>query len=398
MRTEIFRRLAGVVCAAALVWLAVPVVPAQADEVELTEAVLRWGLNNEANNRSPQGRMNFLSAGQIPKPADGELRETGWSQSAGLVSIEKWNGKTYQPATWAGLSTDAGGKPISGFMSGSYTGHQTVFRGGQGTVDRDAGTAHIEWQGSASIVFYGGMVFFHLADPVLDVTASGATLTGTVSGYGSTIDAPDVSFPVAPRQVTLADFGPITLGELGFTATPKYDGVRVVADGSQRTNSFPQSFVTAMELFGTSPFWYDSGGSLDLAKHPLPVTVNFTGTGPAQAPPVEQPKQAITNKAKVAPLQNSTPLPQSGLVAPPAPMAPLPAATSTGTTSEATSQQAAIRLVAATPEKGGVSPVLGWWLGGAFFVVALSIFTTSLLIPVPASGPSSRGDSMKGKP
>ena len=149
MRTEIFRRLAGVVCAAALVWLAVPVVPAQADEVELTEAVLRWGLNNEANNRSPQGRMNFLSAGQIPKPADGELRETGWSQSAGLVSIEKWNGKTYQPATWAGLSTDAGGKPISGFMSGSYTGHQTVFRGGQGTVDRDAGTAHIEWQGSA---------------------------------------------------------------------------------------------------------------------------------------------------------------------------------------------------------------------------------------------------------
>jgi hypothetical protein len=174
MRTEIFRRLAGVVCAAALVWLAVPVVPAQADEVELTEAVLRWGLNNEANNRSPQGRMNFLSAGQIPKPADGELRETGWSQSAGLVSIEKWNGKTYQPATWAGLSTDAGGKPISGFMSGSYTGHQTVFRGGQGTVDRDAGTAHIEWQGSASIVFYGGMVFFHLADPVLDVTASGS--------------------------------------------------------------------------------------------------------------------------------------------------------------------------------------------------------------------------------
>lgn len=386
MRTDLIRWLAGALFATAL--LGLPVVPAQADEpdvaTELTEAVLRWGLNNEANNRSPQGRMNLLSAGQIDKPADGELKQAGWAQRAGQVAIEKWDGQAYRPATWEGLSTDSSGKPITGFMSGSYTNHQVVFRGGTGTVDRAAGTAHIEWTGSASVVFYGGMVFFHLSDPTLEVAEGRAKLTGTVGGYGSTIDNPEVSFPVAPRRVTLADFSAITMGELGFTATPSYDGVQVVADGAARVGSFPQSFVSAMELFGTSPFWYASGGSLDPAKRPLPVTVNFTATAPDEAPPAQTPKQQITNQAKTAPsamAPNAAPLPaQAPLPQAPPALAPQP---SSAAPALPMTQQVPLRLVAAK-----VAPTISpaWWIGGALFGAAFVVLTLSVFVP------------MKGKP
>lgn len=382
MRTDLTRRLIGALIAGiAVVWLGLP---AQAEEpvdsMVLDDAVLRWGLNNEANNRSPQGRMNFLSAGQIAKPADGELKAAGWSQSAGQVAIEKWDGKSYRAATWGGLSTDSAGKPITGFMSGSYTNHQVVFRAGKGTVDRAAGTARIEWTGSASVVFYGGMVFFYLSDPVLEVADGLAKLTGTVSGYGSSIDNPEVSFPVAPRQVTLADFGSVSLGDLGFTATPSYDAVQVVADGAQRVGSFPQSFVTAMELFGTSPFWYASGSSLDPAKRPLPVTVNFTSAAPNEAPPEQTPKQQITNQAKTAPSASVT---NSAVRPAQAPIVQAPPVALPQLGSDARdlplAQQVPLRLVAAKVVPP-ISP--GWWIGGALFGAAFVVLTLSVFVPV----------------
>lgn len=370
------------------------------DEGPLTldSAVLRWGLSNEANNRSPQGAFNFFSAGRVAKPADGIVPQGGWSAATGGVSVEKWNGSAYLPATWAGLSTDATGATIPNFLSGRYSGHQLVFSGGTGTVDRAAGTAHIEWRGDASVVFYGGMVFFYLSDPVLDVAGGKATLEGTVSGYGSSQDNPGVSFPVDPVRVTLADLPDVTLAELGFTAAPAYDGVNVTAGGQQITGSFPQSFVTAMELFGTAPFWYASGGSLDPAKKALPITVSFSGARPVAppAPPAETPKPEITNKAKKPPKAKSTddvPAPVGQTVPafaapPPAlaapPMAAVPVAAEPLTRSET------IQLVAApaTKASGSGDGTTGWWLGGALFVLATLVVAGALLTPARASGRS----------
>jgi hypothetical protein len=133
------------------------------------DAVLRWGLNDESNNRAfAPGTINFLSAGKVPDPGRGGtiMPASGWSARTGDVAVEKWDGSAYRPATWAGLRTDATGAAIGG---GRFSGHQLVFSGGEGTIDAAAGDATISWDGDASVVYYSGMAFFYLSDPELVV-------------------------------------------------------------------------------------------------------------------------------------------------------------------------------------------------------------------------------------
>lgn len=389
----------GVVLLVALVAGSTPVA-AQEAQVSVADATLRWGMNSEANNRSPipgpEGIFNFFSAGKIPKPSNGAVAPGQWAQATGSVRVEKWNGSSYQPATWGGLGTDSSGMTIPSFRSGRYSGHQFVFTKGVGTVDRATGTARVQWRGDVSVIFYGGMVFFYLSDPLLEVAGGQATLKATISGFGSSQDNPEVSFPVAPREVIVAEMPAVDLGELGFTATPSYDGVRTSVLGQSVTGSFPQSFVSAMEPFGTAPFWHNSGGSLDQAKSPQPLTVSYVEDRPLQpaAPPVTVPRPEITNTAKEAPTPKSVSTRDSpDALNAPAPEAPSEPAGSAqmgaadGSGSVPSTSSAALHLAAEARSPSRWNPLLGWYLGAGLFLLAGSTLMSSLL---PATSPSRR--------
>lgn len=260
--------------------------------VEVTDAVLRWGLSNESNNAAHEpGSFNFFSAGAVLPGLGALLRQDQWRASAGDVTVEKWNGSAWRTTAWNGWRTTSDGTPITNPGAGTFSNHQVVVRGGEGTVDRATGTARITWEGTFTVLYYSGRSFFHVTDPRLDVAADGTgTLTGSVSGYASSRDDPTQRVEVPAREVVLADLPSVDLDDpAGFTATPAYRGVRVTGTG-QRTDvpdagSFPQSFVTMMEELGTGPFWYSSGAATDPFKVALPLTVAYDASTPAPVPP-----------------------------------------------------------------------------------------------------------------
>ena len=89
--------------------------------VQLDDAVLRWGVNNESSNRAYAPRTyNFFSAGRVPDPGEGgeTIPQGRWKQAAGDVQIQKWNGSAWRKATWAGLSTDSDGNPLGSPTAG----------------------------------------------------------------------------------------------------------------------------------------------------------------------------------------------------------------------------------------------------------------------------------------
>ncbi|WP_201300375.1 hypothetical protein, partial [Nocardioides sp. AX2bis] len=284
---------------------------------EVDDAQLRWGVNDETNNRAfAPGTYNFLSAGLVPDPGRGgqTIRDrvwqgtttTAWWAERGDVRIEKLLDGEYRPATFAGLSTTTSGTPLVG-TNGPFSGHQVVIDGGTGSVDLEAGTASIAWDGSFSVVLYSGMSFFTVTDPELTVTPRATTLTGTLAGYASSRDDADQWGAVAPQEVVLATAPAADLAAgTGFTATPDYRQVRYDAPGAAvdqvRTGSdwgsFPPSFVRYQQRVGSAAYWYSSGGAADRHKVALPLTVSYaagdpvdvpTPTGPTTAPVVEQP-------------------------------------------------------------------------------------------------------------
>ena len=171
-------------------------------------------MSNEANNRAfAPGTFNFFSAGVLPDPGRGgvQIRPDQWHQRTGAVAVEKWDGSAWRPATWAGLGTDSQGAPLGAPGDGTFSNHTFVFGAGTGTVDPAAGTAHLAWDGDVSVLFYSGMSFFVLSDPALDVTGGRGELTGTLSGYASSQDNPDMWSPVPPQRVTLATLPQVDL-------------------------------------------------------------------------------------------------------------------------------------------------------------------------------------------
>lgn len=271
------------------------------------DAQLRWAINDETNNNAfAPGTINFVSAGKVPDPGEGGARisdknvwsSTGaraWRATSGNVRVEKQQpGGSYATATFAGLYTTVAGTRMSG-TNGPFSGHQVVLDGGTGTVDADAGTATISWKGSFSVVYYSGMTFFTATDPVLTVKPSGATLTATLGGYKTSMDDSTVWTEVPDRKgVVLADLPAIDLGaDLGFTATPRYLGVRYAAPatGTQQVTSdpttfgaFPRSYLAFMSTVGSGSYWYSSGGSADAHKIPAPITVSYAAGAPVVPP------------------------------------------------------------------------------------------------------------------
>lgn len=328
-----------------------PEVPSGAFSV--TDAQLRWGVNDESNNRAfAPGTVNFLSAGKIPDPGRGGvvMPASGWSQEAGDVSIEKYLNGAWTPATWAGLRTTSSGAAMSG-TNGPFSNHEVVISGGTGTVDVAKESATIQWRGSFTVVYYSGYSFFYVSDPRLTVTDGVGRLTGTLSGFGSSMDDLEKWEAVPARPgVVLAELGRVDLGrELGFSSAPAYKGVKVSlpASASPQVQSgdswgaFPQSFVDYQTSSGTGSYWYSSGGSADAHKVAKPVTISYSAGAPVRvAPPTstegrtppEVDNDAPDRPASAVPSARSAPgasLAPPAVTAPAAADVPLAAATTT---------------------------------------------------------------------
>jgi hypothetical protein len=269
--------------------------PAAAVELDVSDAVFTWGISNEANNRAfAPGTYNFFSAGQAPKTSGADtISESEWSATAGDVTIQKQQADgSYATATWAGLKTTPTGGAIGSPSAGKFTGHRVSISHGEGSLDPVADNAAIAWEGSFTVAFYSGMTQFYVGDPKLTVTAGVGTLTGTLSGYGTSMEDPEVFEQLPTREVTLATLSSVDVTETGVTVTPDYDGVAVNLPESatpQSTagawGSFPQSFVDYQLLTGQSSYWYSSGGSTDAFKKALPLGVSYTAE-PAVLTPV----------------------------------------------------------------------------------------------------------------
>lgn len=290
------RRKPALLLAAALglgTALAAPVAHAD-DSVArtLTDAEFRWGVNVESSTKGhAPGTFNFLYAGDVSPHLPGPNTQIGpsdWSERAGDVSIERRAASgSLGSATWADTQRDRSGAALA---VGAHSGLEMVFSDGTGTVDPDAGTAEISWDGTASIVYYSGFVYMTLSDPVLSVSSSGATVTATMGGHRSDREDTTVWEKVTPREVTIADLPRDCIelgGEEGFAVSPEYFGVTYddpSGDAPQETRgsdwgSFPAEFVEFAEDTGSGSFWYSSGGVSDPYKAPSPISVGWGSGG-----------------------------------------------------------------------------------------------------------------------
>jgi hypothetical protein len=260
---------------------------------------LAWSVNDESGGGAYFGGCNFLSAGVAGDTGSSRVwteADGFWKAVDGDVSIVKptADGGGAAP-TWATKCQNAAGAAV-GTAAGSTTGNRVVLAEGTGTVDLAAGTASVAWDGGFTVAFYGGLTYWSAEDPELTVNADGtATLTATASGYGASMDDPNVWEELTPQEIVLADFAGVELSASGFELAPLYRGVAVTGVSQNTTGddwgSFPQSFVDFQQLTGQSSYWYSSGGAADAKKPANPVTVAWTATPP---PPPLNPQVEVS--------------------------------------------------------------------------------------------------------
>lgn len=364
MRRELRALVLVLVALLAVVVAAVPMLSASAAEdpdpdgvpgtaFEVEDALLRWGVNNESNNRAAApGTFNLFSAGHLADPGEGGQALTdasagarwangkpaGWTAVEDNVRIEKRQPDgSYATATWAGTRTDRDGAVLGGYGSNTkFSDHQVVLAGGTGEVDPAAGKATIRWTGEFTIAYYSGYTITYVSDPVLTVTGGVGKVTATLGGYTSSRDDVSQWVPAAPRPgVVIADLGTVDLGRaLGFTVTPKYRGVRIdlsdqVTSG-EYWGSFPQSFIDFQRVAGAAAYWFSSGGAVDRNKVPLPLAVSYAagapiipetpGNGGSENPPVDN--SAPPPPPRPTPTPTPSSAPSAPVVQPPGPALP----------------------------------------------------------------------------
>lgn len=364
---------------------------------EIDDAELRWGVTNESNNMShAPGRFNFFSAGRIPDPGQGGYTVTQgvWKQKSGTVAIEKSNGTTYKPATWAGLKTTATGAPITSAGSGRFSDHQIVFSDGEGEIDPATGDGSIEWEGDATVIYYSGFTFFYVSDPELTIEDGVGIVRATLGGFASSQEDLGVWSPLPETEVILAELGAVDLkGDAkGFTASPSYlqravTGVDQVRQGPH-WGAFPQSFINFHLLGGAAGFWYSSGSSFDAIKVPLPLTVSLDSEDAIdpEVPPPSSGGVDVTNDIVNPPnldVSNMTPLP-SNLSALTASADPIPAALSLSDFKQVASPATLLPSTLTNDDDTGAT--LWWWLG----IVALTLAASSVAGTFAYSAASTR--------
>jgi hypothetical protein len=306
------RRILGALAITAALAFAVAI-PAQADDVNVTvtipgsggpvtlsDAQLRWGLNEESGSGAFFGGCNFLSAGIAGDAGSSHVWPNGnpyYHSAAGNVTIERpvvsGATSTYREVAWGERCLDPAGNRLtsSGFNS---SGQQVVIDGGTGELDPDQGTATVRWEGAFTVAYYGGMTYWWASDPVLTVVGGVGTLTATAGGFGASMEDGSRWVPLPEQQIVLANLGPVELDdETGFAVTPAYNGVTVdVPAGAtsqvrsgEAWGSFPQSFIDFQFESGQGSYWYSSGGLRDRAKPATTVYVSYDAQRPVTVPP-----------------------------------------------------------------------------------------------------------------
>ncbi|WP_456698709.1 Ig-like domain repeat protein [Aeromicrobium sp. P5_D10] len=273
--------------------------PAQADpvsvttvgEAPITNANLTWSLNDEQGGGAFNGSCNFLSAGKAGNTGSSRAWTEGdnfYKTVDGNVTVEKPDtSDVYSQPTWATKCQTPAGANVSAGSVTSLSKNRVRLAAGSGSFDPATGAGTINWTGSFTSAFYGGLTYWSATNPRLVVDATGnGTLTATLSGYGANPDDTSVWTTIPNTPVTLATLTNVDLDADGFTVTPEYLGktVTVSAGTPQNTTgakwgSFPQSFVDFQILTGQSSYWYSSGGSRDAAKPASPITVDGYSVG-----------------------------------------------------------------------------------------------------------------------
>jgi hypothetical protein len=264
--------------------------------LDLGNVSLDWTGNEELQGNAANGAPNYFSAGVS---GGGEATYRSVDGNAAVYQVSSAGGESL--ATWStrGAHVGNGGEQLA------------RLHGGDAHIDAD-GSATVQWDGSFSVNFYGGLVPFTFTDPELTVDSDGTgTLKAEMSGCASGINDPSVCTPLAPVPgVTVADFSGAEIdpsGEVAFT--PAYAGVEVddvdPTKPQVRTGpgwgAWPQSFVSFHVQTGLAAYWYTSGSGFDAAKPPLPFVVDFQGEEAPGGPPPEQKPDTPTPPAQTPP-------------------------------------------------------------------------------------------------
>jgi len=340
----------------------------------IANAQLRWGLNAESGGGAFAGGCNFLSAGVAGDAGGARVWTAGdglYRAQEGAVRVEKpIAGGGWTTASWDTKCLDASGAPVSVSSTASTTGNQVVLEGGTGA--RRDGALDIRWSGSFTVVFYGGMTYWSVTDPHLVLDAQGTgKLTGTASGFGTSMDDMTQWNPIAPQSVVLADIRSAdVVADRGFTVTPAYLGVVSIGAGQVARSgvneaywgAFPQSLLDFHRLTGQQGYWLTTGGVRDAAKPASPLTVSYDASAPVAAATPSGGGSAAG--APVNPLRR----------APASIAAAAPAASLVAASTPLTTQPQAAGLV--PPARTGLPPVVAPLLGAA---AALSIAIVAVL-------------------
>src|SRR5690606_35883004 len=107
-------------------------------------------------------------------------------------------------ASWATKCQDRNGLPVSPNGKDQWNEQQVVITGGE-REQLENGGERIEWDGSWTVAFYGGMTYWWASDPVLEVDGSGnGTVTAKASGYGASMYDASKWEQLGERTITLA--------------------------------------------------------------------------------------------------------------------------------------------------------------------------------------------------
>lgn len=264
--------------------LAIGSVPAaQAATQNIDDVTLSWGLSQEAGGGAYFGGCNFLSAGKAGNSGSSRL----WTEtdgfhkaSEGNVSITKDGASGPVAPTWATKCQDASGAAVKP-AAGSSTNNKVTFSQGTGQVDLATGSATVSWEGSFTVVFYGGLTYWHASNPKLTIGADGkGTLTATAGGYGASMEDTSKWVPLEEKVITLANLSGVSLTDEGLSVTPDYLGVVLTGVTNQVTTgpnagSFPQDYIDFQNATGQSSYWYSSGGAADPKKPATALTIGW---------------------------------------------------------------------------------------------------------------------------
>ncbi|GAA4509064.1 fibronectin type III domain-containing protein [Brevibacterium yomogidense] len=260
------------------------------------DATFSWAVNEESGGGAFFGGANWMVAGEVGdvhgerdrgSSVWDEQDEKHYSAKAGNTTITRPDaGGNQVPATWADRNTDAAGKRLT-TAAGSSSWNQANISSGSGTVDPSTNSAEIRWDGSFTLVYYGGMTYWTINDPKLVVSNGTGTITGTLSGYGA--DMNDLSKWVMlddRPHATIAELTDVDVTDSGITVTPEYAGVEIDVEpdgpsGPQDREkngwgSFPQDWIDFNVGTGQAAYWYTSGGQVDVKKTAAPVTIDYS--------------------------------------------------------------------------------------------------------------------------